>query len=121
MENERYHGTETEKRELVVDQTLGALEEFCAKYGLGLEPSILKEFQNALARKGGYFQWTPSIPAFKRITMSSPSEFTKELGWDGRLAVVIENGDEFSEELTEELNHVIREATGNQWLQDPAL
>lgn len=119
---ERAEARETfESREEVMGKTLRALAAFCGRHGVPIEQAMLDRFGQAWMGKGGYFQWTPSALAFKRITASAPTPYRREVGWNGRLADVIANGDNWDEALTNELNAMIHEATGRQWLDNSEL
>jgi len=116
---EEYTETIEDKRFRLANLAVFAIQNFCASLGEEVDDDTYREFHAALRTPDGYFQWTPSNPSFKRITVENPSKRARSADWNGDVAAVIENGtDSVNRELTDKLNSEIKSATGNAWLVD---
>jgi hypothetical protein len=95
----------------VLQMAIQALDAFCEKHGAKLDEMAVVSFVVAWC-EGTTFQWTPGGQDFARIYAVDPQEH------GGRVALVMNSvryGYELNQELTDELNQLIKSFTHGRW------
>ena len=86
------------------------IEMFCIKHGVDIQTYIIVGLSIAL-RERERFEWTPCAEAFRRIIIRQPDEISDKL-------VFVFVRDDYSEELSIELNESIMRATCGKWVDE---